>query len=394
MSDDTGITEPPTSQADSREFHVVGIGASAGGLEPLEEFFEAMPDDAGMAFVVVQHLSPDFESHMSELLSRKTRMAIHSVTDGMRVEPDSVYLIPPKMEMVVKDRRLFLTAKGPDRSLSHPIDLFFRSLAHEFGERSVGIVLSGTGSDGSRGIVDIHGEGGLVMGQDAPSARFDGMPLSAQATGVVDVILPPQELAAALLRYTKDGVTASAMGAEQLALGTKDGVKRVFQLLHQLHGIDFSHYKSTTVGRRIQRRIDILGLRGLDDYIDRLNEDPVEVNDLYKDLLIGVTKFFRDPEAFSILEKEVVPKLFDGRPQNEPIRVWVAGCASGEEAYSIAIVIAEMMTKCKSHLKIQIFATDIDEKAIEYARKGKYPKSIESNVSKKRLIQYFIEEDG
>lgn len=386
MSDDDQNSE---QRGDVGGFHIVGIGASAGGLQPLEDFFDAIPDDSGMAFVVVQHLSPDFKSHMEDLLSRKTRMAIHRVENGMQVEPNTVYLIPPKMEMVIKGGRLLLTEKGPDRSLSHPVDQFFRSLADDAGALSVGIILSGTGSDGSRGIRDIHDAGGLVVSQDAHTAKFDGMPLNAQSTGAVHLILPPSDIAEALVRYTTEDLRPAAMEAEETAAAMKEGANRIFQLLHQLHGIDFSHYKANTVGRRIQRRIDLLGLKDLDEYVALLNEDSTELNDLYKDLLIGVTKFFRDPEAFSVLENEVIPRLFSDRDRDHTIRVWVAGCASGEEAYSIAMLLDEEAERRGVRPEFKIFATDAHHVSLNTAAKGIYPEEAFAEVTEERLGRYF-----
>lgn len=380
---------------DCREFHVVGVGASAGGLEALEELFNELPDDTGMAFVVIQHLSPDFKSHMEELLARRTKMPIHRVENGMEVEPNSLYLIPPKMEMVIREGKLLLTEKGPERSLSHPIDQFFRSLASDAGRYSIGIVLSGTGSDGSRGIRDIHEAGGLVVAQDGDTSKFDGMPLNAQATGVVDLVLQPKAIAEALVRYVKEGLDPSIIAQQEISATMEKGVDRVFQLLHQQHGVDFSHYKSNTVSRRIQRRIDLMGLGSLEEYVEQLNENSEEINDLYKDLLIGVTKFFRDPEAFEILEKEVIPKLYDARESMQPIRVWTAGCASGEEAYSIAMLLDEEARRRGQNSEIKIFATDAHHVSLNTAARGVYSEEVLSEMTLARRNRYFRKErDG
>ncbi|MCR9202723.1 MAG: PAS domain S-box protein [Planctomycetaceae bacterium] len=389
MTDEHLQTIETGNSDECREFHVVGIGASAGGLEALEVLFDEIPDDTGMAFVVVQHLSPDFKSHMEELLSRKTGMSIHRVENGMTVQPDNVYLIPPRMEMIIKEGQLLLTEKGPERALSHPIDQFFRSLAHEAGRYSVAVVLSGTGSDGSRGIRDVHEAGGLVISQDGHTAKFDGMPLNAQATGVVDLTLPPKAIAEALVRYVNEGLDPTAIAQQELVATMEEGVDRVFQLLHQLHGIDFSHYKANTVGRRIQRRIDLLGLDGLDQYVQQLNDDPSELNDLYKDLLIGVTRFFRDPAAFEVLEREVIPRLFASKDRDQPIRVWVAGCASGEEAYSIAMLLDEESRRRGVVRETKIFATDAHHVSLNAAARGVFPEESLSELSNARRSQYF-----
>ena len=381
---------PPdsTNKEECSEFHVVGVGASAGGLEAIEALFRSLPTDSGVAFVIVQHLSPDFKSHMEELLARQTNMSIHRVENGMEVEPNSIYLIPPKMEMVISKGKLLLTEKDVERTLSHPIDQFFRSLASDIGRYAIGVVLSGTGSDGSRGIRDIHDAGGLVLAQDEDSAKFDGMPLNAQATGVVDLVVPPEGIAEALIKYVRDGLSPEAIAKEELLTTTAGGVDRIFQLLHQQHGLDFSHYKASTVGRRIQRRVDLLSLSNVDEYISYVEKDASELNSLYKDLLIGVTKFFRDPDAFDVIAKEVIPKLFE--PQNLSIvRVWVAGCASGEEAYSLAILLDEEKRRRNVQVEIKVFATDAHHISLNAAARAVYSEEALSELSIDRKRQYF-----
>ena len=371
------------------EFHVVGVGASAGGLEALEVFFHGLPDDPGMAFVVIQHLSPDFKSHMEELLGRHTRMPIHRVENGMQVERNAVYLIPAKMEMVISEGKLLLTERSGERSFSHPIDQFFRSLASDSGRYSIGVILSGTGSDGSRGIRDIHDAGGLVLVQDEKTAKFDGMPMNAQATGVVDLVLPPQVMPEVLLRYTKERLTPSRLSEQELMTINTEGIDRIFHLLHTQHGLDFSHYKSSTVGRRIQRRVDLMNVSSIEDYVRLLESDATELNDLYKDLLIGVTKFFRDPEAYEVLERDVVPKLFSRAEPGHAIRVWVAGCASGEEAYSIAMLLDEERRKRKAAVEIKVFATDVHHVSLHAAARGVFPEEALSELTQERRTRYF-----
>jgi two-component system CheB/CheR fusion protein len=375
--------------ADLHEFHMVGVGASAGGLEALENFFEALPDDSGMAFIVIQHLSPDFKSHMEQLLARRTGMSIFRVENGMRVEPNCIYLIPPKMEMVITEGKLLLTEKGEDRGISLPIDQFFRSLASDIGRYSIGVILSGTGSDGSRGIRDIHDAGGLVLSQDEKTAKFDGMPLNAAATGIVDLVLTPAGIAGALVRFVRGGVTPEAMVEEELIANSQFGFDRVFQLLNQQHGLDFSHYKVTTVGRRIQRRIELLKLKLLEEYVEHLENDAGELNELYKDLLIGVTQFFRDTEAFAAIEKETIPRIIKQNSTGEPIRAWVAGCASGEEAYSIAILLDEAVRHLERPIEIKIFATDAHHVSLAAAAKGVYPEESLVGMSDERKQRYF-----
>lgn len=379
----------------SHEFHIVGIGASAGGLEPLEVFFKTLPTDTGMAFVVVQHLSPDFKSHMAELLARQTKMSIRRVEDGMEVKPNSIYLIPPKTEMTIADGKLLLSARDNDR-LSHPIDIFFRSLASDVGARAVAVVLSGTGSDGSRGIIEVHKAGGLVLAQDETTAKFDSMLVNAQATGLVDAVMPPAEIAEALVRYVKENMTAQQLKSQALISAAKlSGVDRAFQLLREMHGLDFSHYKLSTVGRRIQRRIDLLGTSSLASYLEELETNATELNELYKDLLIGVTKFFRDAEAFVILENVVLPRLIARRVDDDPIRMWVAGCASGEEAYSIAMLVDEELKRRKLIVDVKVFATDAHHDSLNFAAKGVYPAAALSEITEERRKKYFREKrDG
>ena len=372
-----------------RDFHVAGIGASAGGLEALEAFFEALPPDTGMGFVVIQHLSPDFKSHMEELLARHTAMKILRVENGMEVQPNCVYLIPSKMEMVISEGRLLLTEKSKVRTLSHPIDQFFRSLANDLGRRSIGVILSGTGSDGSRGIREIHEAGGLVASQDELSAKFDGMPMNAQSTGAVDIVLPPHAIAEALVRYIEHGLSPEALADQDLVIHDFDGIEQVFYLLHQMHGLDFSLYKSSTVGRRVQRRVDLLNLGTLENYVTYIGEHSEEVNDLYKDLLIGVTKFFRDPDAFKLIEQKVIPQLFKKSEDRTSIRIWVAGCASGEEAYTLAMLIDEEIRRRKVTMDVKIFATDAHHGSLQTAAKGVFPEESMDELTSARRDRYF-----
>jgi two-component system, chemotaxis family, CheB/CheR fusion protein len=385
-----GTEDDMKSSKDSvPKFHIVGLGASAGGLEALEAFFNATPSDLGAAFVVIQHLSPDFKSHMQDLLGRRTAMDVIRVENGIVVKPNCVYLIPPRAEMIFSDGKLLLTVQSEERSLSHPIDQFFRSLANDAGPMAVAIVLSGTGSDGSRGIVDVHDAGGLVMAQDLTSAKFDGMPRNAFATGVVAQELPPDLLAQSLVRYVKDGLTPQAMGEQTDDKILSEGTDRIIELLNQHHNLNFSSYKESTVGRRIQRRVDLLGLDSINDYVAQLELDRNALNDLYKDLLIGVTKFFRDPSSFEALENDVIPKMLDKLDNNTPIRVWVAGCASGEEAYSIAILLDEAITERKRQNEIKIFATDAHPGSLQTAAKGTYSEEALLELSKARIDRYF-----
>jgi two-component system CheB/CheR fusion protein len=387
--DDEFETVASDSNDKRSDFYIAGVGASAGGLEALEAMFKVMPTDTGIAFVIVQHLSPDFKSHMEQLLARHTTMPIHRVESGMQVEPNCIYLIPPKMEMAISNGKLLLTEKSAERTFSHPIDHFFRSLASDVGQYSIGVILSGTGSDGSRGIRDIHEAGGLVVVQDENTAKFDGMPINAQATRIVNLVLPPEGIADVLEKYVNQGLEPELLAEQQLQTSETGGVNRIFHLLHQRHGVNFSHYKATTVGRRIQRRINLLGVCSLEDYISELEVSPVELNDLYEDLLIGVTKFFRDPEAFQVLERTVIPRLFANLGNQPSLRMWIAGCASGEEVYSIAMLVDEAMRRTKVKVDIKIFATDVHQESLNVAARGVFPESALSEMSSDRRIRYF-----
>lgn len=373
-----------------RPSYIVGIGASAGGLEALEELFEKMPAQTGMAFIVVQHLSPDFKSLTNVLLARRTSIPIHCVENDMEVRADAIYLIPPKMDMIIANGKLLLTDKDPTQLMTMPIDHFLRSVAQEAGDRSIGVILSGTGSDGSRGIREIHDAGGLVLVQKPESAKFDGMPNSAEKTGVVDFFLTPGEIPEALAKYSirrekgdMEQTCASREPGEQ-------GIATLFRILREAYGIDFSHYRPPTVERRIERRLQLNGSTSLAEYTHRLEENPDEVNALYKDLLIGVTRFMRDTEAFTNLTS-VLPQLVQqAAEKNEEFRVWVAGCATGEEAYSIAILIRECLEALGNDLPVKIFATDVHRTSLEFASLALYPESSLADMSRERLQRHFI----
>ncbi len=374
------------------ELIVVGVGASAGGLESLEKMFANVPENSGMAFVIVQHLSPDFKSMMDELLARKTRIPIHKVAENMEVAPNNIYLLPPKKEMIISGGRLHLTDKDPKQGFTLPIDHFFRSLAQDFGKHAVAIVLSGTGSDGSRGIQEINQSGGLVLVEDPELAKFDGMPLSAFNTGIVDLVMPAENLAEALVEHAEDPdkVKLRKKINQELPL---EGIAAVFDLLRRDYNIDFSHYKPTTVGRRIERRLQMLNVRDIDEYVERLREDDDELNALYKDLLIGVTQFFRDAEPFAMMERQIIPELLERVPENEEIRVWCAACATGEEPYSIAILLYEALEKANRPINLKIFATDVHKTSLEYAGIGFYGEERLGELSHKRLRRFFTKKN-
>ncbi len=371
------------------EFFVVGIGASAGGLEALERLFQKMPADTGMGYIVVQHLSPDFHSLMDELLLRQTDLPIKTVSDGMLVEPNTIYLMPAKKEMIISGGKLLLTDKDPKQGLSLPIDTFFRSLAQDAGSRAIGIILSGTGSDGSRGIRDINDAGGLVLVQSEETAKFDGMPKSAMETGVVDLVLPPEAMADALVRFAKHPV-ASELTAQNAAVPVdEDAMNRLLRLLRDAYGIDFSLYKPATVTRRIQRRLLLNHSIDFDRYVEQVASDPNELNSLYRDLLIGVTQFFRDRDAFALIQQQVIPDLLERVPVGEEIRIWVAGCATGEEAYSLGILLHEQLASANRPIVAKIFATDVHQNSLDFAAQGVYPASALTDVSEQRRAKFF-----
>ncbi len=360
--------------------HVVGIGASAGGLEALEQLFDRLPADTGMAFVVVQHLSPDFKSLMDEIIRRHTDMAVFRVTDGMRVKRNAIYLIPAGKEMIISEGCLLLTDKDPHETLTLPIDHFFRSLAHDCEASAIAIVLSGSGSDGSRGVRDIHNAGGLVITQDVGSAAFDSMPISSQETGVVDVIGTPIEIGETLLRLVSHPLQRGS-GQESEPVVPEDGIKRILREIRDVYGIDFTYYKPTTVIRRIERRLLLNHSNNLDDYVAKVIEDVDELNLLYKDLLIGVTQFFRDLDAFKAIEENVIPEIVLKVDAQEEIRVWSAACATGEEAYSLAMLIHERLLAMNRPVNVRIFATDVHRASLDIASVGVYSEAALIDVS-------------
>ncbi len=394
-AEETSISKPPVSNADPnklpiKEFPIVGIGASAGGLAAFDNLFSAMPDiiGPGMAFVLVQHLDPNHKSILTDLVGRYTHMPVYEVTDGMVVQPNCVYVIPPKYDMVLKSGTLQLQEPVEPRGHHLPIDLFFRSLALSKQEMAIGIILSGTGSDGTLGARAIKAEGGMVMVQSPESSEYDGMPRSVIDTGMADYILPPAEMPTQLIAY----VTQTFGKGPLVTLKTESAMKKIFNLLRVQTGHDFSHYKQSTISRRIERRMAIRNVKSVDEYVRNLEQKPVEVETLFHDLLIGVTSFFRNPTAFDELQKEVIQNLFTDKNSDSVIRIWVPGCSTGEEAYSIGILLQEQMEMLKQIFRVQIFATDIDSQAIVHARSGVYPANISIDVSSERLDRYFTQD--
>lgn len=381
----------------STVFPIVGIGASAGGLAAFEAFFSGMPADRepDMAFVLVQHLAPDHSSMLTELIQRYTRMKVFEVEDGMQVQINCAYIIPPNRDMAFLNGSLQLLEPVAPRGHRLPIDFLFRSLAQDQHERAIGIVLSGTGSDGTLGVRVIKSEGGMVMVQDPEQSEFDGMPRSAMATGMVDYALKPSEMPAQLMAYVAHAFRRASVPVAAATPQSENALKKICILLRTQTGHDFSQYKTSTIFRRIERRMAIHQVDTIDNYVKYLQQAPVEIEALFRDLLIGVTNFFRDPEAFKILEEQVVPTLFEGKSPGSVIRAWSTGCSTGEEAYSIAILLYERLEALKQNYKIQVFATDIDSHAIAVARAGVYPASIAGDISPERLARFFTAEaDG
>jgi two-component system CheB/CheR fusion protein len=381
---------PPRGQP----FGVVGIGASAGGLEAISTLLRELPKDTGMAYVIVQHLDPNHESRLPDLLAPNTGMPVATVTDGLPVAPNHVYVIPPKADLTLEQGHLRLLPRRPGLHL--PIDIFFESLAQAQGGRAIGIVLSGNASDGSQGLRAIKGECGLTFAQDEGTARHGGMPRSAAATGAVDFILPPVEIARELVRISKHPYVVPPVPdqADLEVLPEGDGeLKQIFALLQSNTKVDFSHYKLNTVRRRIGRRMIVQRTPTLTEYARHLDKHPLEVRELYRDLLISVTNFFRDPPAFAALSKRLSDMLLDRR-REDPIRIWVPGCATGEEVYSLAITVCELVDERSLNTPIQVFGTDISEVALERARAGIFPESVSENVSSERLRRFFSRVDS
>lgn len=370
------------------DFIIVGIGASAGGLESLEKFFKNMPPENGMAFVIVQHLSPDYKSLMVELLSKHTKMPVVRIEDSIRVEPNTVYLIPPKKTLIIFHGKLLLSDMDYKHGLNLPINTFFRSLAEDQGKKCVGVILSGTGSDGTLGVREIKGSGGMVMVQDEQTAKFDGMPKSAISTGLIDYILAPEEMPEILIKYTKHPYIAE--DKKEDFIKDEDDLTKILALIRNKKNVDFTYYKDNTIIRRIKRRVSLNQIDSIKDYIRFLQENPYEINTLYGELLIGVTNFFRDPKAFETLKQKVIPRIFENKKPSEPVRVWIVACSTGEEAYSIAILIKEHLDLIKVHYDVKIFASDIDETAIKTASKGLYPESIVTDISPNRIKRFFV----
>jgi two-component system CheB/CheR fusion protein len=383
------LDDVPVSSAVPQGMLIVGVGASAGGLEAFTQLLDAAPADAGLALVLVQHLSPHHDSALPAILAPHTSMPVSQVVEGVRIEPNHVYVIPPNVQMALSGLRLHLSPRPEGRTAHTPIDSFFSSLAETARERAIAVILSGTASDGSIGVREVKACGGITFAQAPTSAKFDGMPRAAIATGMVDRILSPAQIGAELGEIAQHPYARP----ETQALAD-DQLRRVFDLLRPVSGVDFRHYKQPTIRRRLLRRMALHRINDVTQYIRLLQADPVELRGLFQDLLIHVTRFFREPESFEALAAGVFPKLVADRDPGAPIRVWVCGCATGEEAYSLAIVLTEFLQRESPDLRVQIFATDVSETAIEHARAGVYPASIAGDVDADRLRRFFTRTDG
>ncbi len=376
----------------SLRFPIVAIGASAGGLEAITALLKALPANAGMAFVVIQHLSATHDSALADILGRATEMPVSQVDQNTSVEPNHVYVIAPRKMLAFGDGVLQLAPRTDGRGPQRVVDRFMRSLAEEHGHKSIAVILSGTGNDGTLGIREIKAAGGLTFAQDATAAQ-DGMPQSAIATGAVDFVLAPDAIGREIARLAHHPYVSPALETGALAFD-EPAMQRILALLRHATGVSFDGYKRSTLYRRIARRILVHKLDGVEEYLRHLEANPGEIEQLFQDMLINVTSFFRNPEAYESLKTEVFPKLTTGRPRHEQIRIWALGCSTGEEAYSLAMCFTEYLERSGRMVEAQIFATDLNGVGIERARTGIYSKGIAQDVSRERLERFFIEVDA
>ena len=385
-----GTVEQGVGESNTLTFAVVGVGSSAGGLDALGEFIGRMPPSAtGMAFLLVQHLAPDKQSYMCDILSKKTSMPVNIMEDGAKIEPGHVYCNPPGKQIDIFHNTFQLTDLPQTRGTGFSIDHFLHSLAVDQGKNAIALIFSGTGTDGSRGIKEIKARGGLVMVQDPSQAEYDGMPESAIATGVVDYILPVEKIPEQLMEYYRHPYVSGPPLAESGDETFDQQVQKILMRVQSQTGHDFTSYKQNTIHRRIQRRMAVNQITETKDYLRYVDQNPAEVGELFQEMLIRVSSFFRDQDVFEALSRKIIPDLVQKKPPFSPVRIWVPGCSTGEEAYSLAIIFAEAVAELQKEVKIQIFASDIDQEAIEIARSAQYPPSIEGDVSADRLDRFF-----
>ena len=398
------LTEKHSSNLDKEFAHderreeepcaIVGIGASAGGLEAFTQLLEKLPNDTGMAFVLVQHLQPHHKSALTAILSKITTMTVSEVENKTVVRSNHVYIIPPDTAMSITQGILNLVPREETARPFMPINYFLESLANDQGSKAIGVILSGTATDGSGGLKEVKNVGGITFAQKPQTAKYDSMPLNAITIGVVDFVSSPGGIAYELAEIARSGLYDTKTEPQKIFSAGSNELKQIFTILRKTSGTDFSEYRELTIQRRTLRRMVLKKIDCVADYVDYLRQNPIEVGELYQDILINVTSFFRDPEAFETLKSLVFPAIMKNKVPGEPVRIWVAGCSTGEEAYSIAIVLTEFLGDDAVNTPIQIFATDINEKHIEKARVGIYPKSIKADVSRERLRRFFIKVDA
>ncbi len=391
-SEDRSSRSQSSDESPVQDLPVIGLGASAGGLDALKSFFSKVREGSGMAYIVLMHLSPDQPSMLPELLQKSSSIPAAMAEDGVRIVPDRIYVIPPRKEVSIYNNTIQLL-ENKDNISSMPIDYFFRSLAADKKSRTAAVILSGTGSDGSVGLKDIKSNDGLVLAQSGDTAKYDGMPWSAQKTGLVDIVMAPQDMPEKLERYFDQRMKVEKEEGQQP--DNRKPLHKIFAMLRVQVGHDFSNYKTNTIQRRINRRMILNQIQSHDDYLRFLRQDRHEVDALFREMLIGVTNFFRDPKSFEVLKQEILPKVMATLKNDSTFRVWVPGCSSGEEAYSLAMVIQECQDDLSKRITLQIFGTDIDRQAIDKAREALYPSSIQADVSHERLQRFFYKEgDG
>jgi two-component system CheB/CheR fusion protein len=377
--------------SENKKHIILAVGASAGGLEALNAFFDNVVENYDYSYVIIQHLSPDNKSLMAELLSKKTEVPIVAVTDDSIIERNHIYVIPPSMNLIIDENHLRLLDKPEAKTLNLPIDLFMESLGNAYGKEAVGVILSGTGSDGTKGVQAIKKAGGLVLVQQPEDASFDGMPSSAINTGDVDYIVPAGEMIDEIHRYYNSGDALNF--GDEITVEDNERLGVILNILHTNTNINFNYYKRPTILRRTERRMTNLKMRSFDAYIAYLKIHPEEVSILYKEFLIGVTKFFRDTKAWNLLEAETIPNIITNKRDGDTIKVWDVACSTGEEAYSLAILFQEEIKRQDKDIKLKIFATDISEEHIQQASQGVFPNTVTQSVPPSKLHTYFIKDD-
>jgi two-component system, chemotaxis family, CheB/CheR fusion protein len=382
----------PTAPQPALSFGIVGVGASAGGFEAFSQLLEALPPNPNLAIIFIQHLAPHHSSSLASLLATHTPLGVLEATEGVRIMPNRVYVVPPNRQMELVDGHLHLGRRPEDRSQYNPIDFFFRSLARALGGHAIGVVLSGTASDGALGIREIKTMEGITFAQDPATAKYDGMPRAAIATQMVDIVASPAEIAAKVTLISTHPYLARSVEPHTGPTIEDEQLQRIFRLLLPACGVNFSHYKTPTIIRRLFRRMALLRMIEPESYIRYLERTPAEVVNLHNDLLIHVTRFFREPESFAFIADEVLPSL--DLESGMPLRIWVAGCATGEEVYSLAMIVHEALDRRPDSARVQIFGTDVSESAVAFARQGLYAASIADDVSPERLRAFFVKTDG